>query len=74
MIDKDMPDLEKAVNEESWEWLQDNLPGMAQAVQKEVGRGHTPQAIRRHLMQRTGRQALAMRVEQAAAWLKEAGG
>lgn len=70
MIERTLPRLEAAVNEESWEWLQDNLPGLAQAVQAEVASGASPEEIRRRMMRLTGRPALVMRLFQAAAHLK----
>jgi len=50
----------------SWDWLNDNHPQLAEAVEIEVARGATPEAIRRYVAQRTQRIELAMRCEQAA--------
>lgn len=72
MITRDLPRIDTAINEESWEWLQDNVPTLATAVQKEVTAGASPSEIQRHVMRRTQRAALALRCQQAAAHLAEA--
>lgn len=66
--------LEDALNEESWEWLQDNAPGVARAVVTEVERGASPEDVRRMVMRYARRPALAERVGQAAAFLAGARG
>jgi len=53
----------------SWEWLNDNHPELAMAIELEVDRGATPYAIRRYVVQRTQRIELALRCEQAASHL-----
>lgn len=68
MITKQFPALDRAINEESYDWLWDNVPALAAAVVDEVRRGAKPSEIRRYVMQRTQRDALAARCEQAAAW------
>ncbi len=50
----------------SWEWLNDNHPQLAEAIETEVARGATPDIIRRYVVQRTQRIELALRCEQAA--------
>lgn len=50
----------------SWEWLNDNHPQLAEAIETEVARGATPDVIRRYVVQRTQRIELALRCEQAA--------
>lgn len=50
----------------SWEWLNDNHPQLAEAIEVEVARGATPDAIRRYVVRRTQRLELALRCEQAA--------
>ena len=72
MILRDMPAIDAAINEESWTWLQDYVPIMAQAVADEVKRNATPEQIRRHVMTQTQgqRPALAARCGQAAAYLE----
>jgi len=60
-----------ALNEISWYWLSDNHPRLAEAIETEVDRGATPKAIRRYVVRRTQRIELALRCEQAAAFLVE---
>lgn len=55
-----------ALDEISWEWLNDNHPQLAEAIETEVARGATPDVIRRYVMIRTQRLELALRCEQAA--------
>ena len=66
MIIHELPAIDAAIDEESWDWLQDVLPSMAMAVATEVRRGVGADEIHRHVMQRTQRPALAMRCSQAA--------
>ncbi len=70
MILQELPHLDQAINEESWQWLDDNAPIYAKAVQKEVANGRTPEQIRYYFMKRTQREAMAMRCEQAARHLQ----
>jgi len=69
MIYQDMPDLDSAINEESYDFLSDRWPLLAEAVTIEVKRGAKPVEIRRHIMRKTYREALALRCEQAACHL-----
>jgi hypothetical protein len=69
MILVEMVELERAVNEESWEWLWDTYPALAAALQVEVRRGRTAEEVRRWALRYTGRPALALRLEQAAGHL-----
>jgi hypothetical protein len=62
-----------ALNSISWEWLNDNHPELAEAIELEVGRGATPEQVRRFVVARTYRNELALRCEQAARWLVENG-
>lgn len=66
-----MPDLERALNAESWQWLEDNFASLADAVKAETQRGASPEDIRRFVFRKTDREALAKRCEQAAAFLAE---
>ena len=66
---RDMQALDKAINEESWDWLSDNWPLMAGAVSEEVDRGAKAKDIGRHVLVRTQRPAVAMRCKQAAEYL-----
>lgn len=62
-------DLAAALNEESWEWLQDANGRLARALAAEVERGATSTDIRRFVQRHTGRERVAARMEQAAAHL-----
>jgi len=66
-------DLDRALEAESWDWMEANQPALAEAVLKSVGRGAEPDAIKRRIVQKTGRWELAQRCELAAAYLKAAG-
>ena len=66
----DFPDLDAAIDAESWQWLQDAAPGYADAIAAEVRRGHAPGDIRQRFMRLTQRPALALRLEQAARHLR----
>ena len=55
-----------ALDEISWQWINDNHPQLAEAIETEVARGATPDVIRRYVVQRTQRIELALRCEQAA--------
>lgn len=66
----DYPDLDKAIDAESWSWLQDNAPVYADAIAAEVKRGRKPADIRQRFMRLTQRSALALRLEQAARHLE----
>ena len=68
---KTLPALARALNGESWNWLETNQPELAAAIEVEVGRGATPSEIKRFVMLRTDRYELALRCELAAAWLVE---
>lgn len=61
--------LDRALEAESWSWLEQNQPALAEAVQVEVGRGSQPDAIKRRIVDRTGRWELAQRCALAAAFL-----
>ena len=74
MILTKMPEIDAAIAEESWEWLQENVPGMAVGVAAEVKRGSKPEEIRRHVMIETQRAALALRCKQAAEYLASQSG
>ena len=74
MIQRDMPTIDAAINEESFDWLHDNAPILANAVAEEVKRGASATDVRRHVMVKTYRPALALRCEQAAAYLGSVNG
>ncbi len=69
MIVREMPHLAAAINEESWQWLQDNVPLLADALGREVEAGATAEDIRQAAMRMTQRPALVMRLRQAAVHL-----
>ena len=69
MIDRQLPKLRAALAAQSWQWLVDELPDVADALQDEIRAGATADDVRRFTMRYTGRAALAARVEQAAAHL-----
>ena len=64
------PDLDAAIDAESWQWLKDAAPAYADAVAAEVKRRHTAADIRQRFMRLTQRPALALRLEQAARHLQ----
>ena len=66
-----MEPLSAAFNRQSWEWLQDEAPDIAAALVQVMARGAAPEDVRRFTMRYTGRVAMAARVEQAAAHLRE---
>jgi len=66
---KDLPALGRALNAESWSWLETNQPELAVAIETEVARGATPAEIKRFVMMRTDRYELAQRCHLAAEWL-----
>jgi hypothetical protein len=76
MIVRDMPAVEAAINEDSWNYLQDAWPEMAAAVAKEVQRGVQPDEIRRYVLRKVGEQRspIALRCAQAAAHLHNQNG
>lgn len=65
-------ELDAVLDSESWDWLNDNYPPLAKAVQKMVGQGVNPADIRRRVVERLGvhREALAQRCELAAMHLE----
>ncbi len=69
MIDRQLPKLRAALNYQSWQYLQAELPDVADALAAEVNGGATADELRRFTMRYTGRAPLAARVEQAAAHL-----
>jgi len=69
---KDLAVIGAALNQMSWQWLNDNCPNLAEALAVAVERGATAVEIRRFVMHRTERRELALRCEQAARWLAEA--
>lgn len=69
MIVRELPHLMAAINEESWLWLQENVPMLADALEREIEAGATAEDIRVVAMRMTQRPALVMRLRQAAGYL-----
>jgi hypothetical protein len=65
-------DLDRVLDEESWDFLNTNYPSLAMAVQRAVEQGMTPEIIRQRIVHRLGahREALAQRCELAARHLE----
>lgn len=68
-----MRDIDRAINSESWEWLDLNFPELATAVKRQALDGRTPDEISHYVMKQTQRPAIALRCKQAAAYWVEAG-
>ena len=68
----DLPVIGRALDEISWDWISDNHPYLAEAIQAETQHGANPNQIRRFVMQQTQRTELALRCQQAARWLSQA--
>lgn len=64
-----LPALVQALAAESWQWLSDQQPEIADALSTEIGRGATPSQIRATVMRLTDRRELAVRCELAAQYL-----
>lgn len=63
--------LDRALEAESWDWLEEQHPGLAEAVQVAIGHGAQPDAIKRRVQAQTGRHELAQRCELAAGFLHQ---
>ena len=69
-MDGELAVVGEALDEISWDWLSDNFPALAEALQTAVmENGVTPERIRRFVMGKVQRYELALRCEQAARWL-----
>lgn len=75
MITRNFPALETAINADAWEYLQNNAPEYAAAVQTAVTNGGKPDEIYRFVLDRVGlwREPTAMRCKQAAMFLSGEG-
>ena len=69
VVTKRFERLDAAIDEASYQWLADELPGIAEAVAAEVAAGVDAHDIRLRVQDRTGRRELALRCEQAARFL-----
>lgn len=54
-------ELGAELDRESYDWLVDNHPSIASAVETCVGRGATPEAVRRFVLERLALSATALR-------------
>lgn len=70
----DMAEIEAAIDAESADWLEEANRALYDAIVAGVRRGATPAQIRRFVMYRCGREALALRCEQAARHLVRSAG
>ncbi len=61
-----MPDLQKSLDAESYEWLAERSPRMVKAIEAEVMNGRTPEQIRLYVLLHTGRPEIAMRCQQVS--------
>jgi len=61
-------DLDRVLDEESWDWLNDNYPALAITVAKSVQNGMSAEDIKRRVVERVGahRLPLAQRCESAS--------
>jgi len=62
----DLPNLQRALDRESYEWMDSNVPDVLDALEAEIKNGHTPHEARLFVVREYGREELARRVEQAA--------
>lgn len=62
--------LRESLDAESWDWLSETLPGVAEGVSVAVVSKQSPGDIRRFVAGQTGRLELALRCEQAARHLQ----
>jgi len=69
LMTKPMEALERALDQESLNWLLTQHPQIAEAIEGAVRSGATPQDIKRAVIRHTQRVELALRCEQAARWL-----
>ncbi|MBN1954290.1 MAG: hypothetical protein JW900_04480 [Anaerolineae bacterium] len=63
---RELTNIGAALDVMSMQWLNDNAPELAEALEREVQLGATPPEVRRYVMQQTQRLELALRCEQAA--------
>lgn len=65
------PELASELDRESWDWLVDNHPKIADALEIQVGRGASPDDLREFVKRRIGshREEFAIRCETAARYL-----
>lgn len=68
----EFPDLESAMDRESFEYLANNAPYILRALQAEVNRGRTPLEIELYISGEYARPEIAKRLKQAARHLLRA--
>jgi len=66
MYVRELTAIGEALDGISYQWLCDNHPRLAEAIETEVRMGATPDIVRRYVMRQTQRLELALRCEQAA--------
>lgn len=59
----------EALDEISWQWMNDTHPALAEAIQTATDEGCKPAEVYRYVVQQTQRVELALRCEQAARFL-----
>jgi hypothetical protein len=59
----------EALDAIGYEWLADNHPDLAEAIERAVAAGATARQVRSHVMGHTGRWELALRCEQSVRYL-----
>ena len=69
---KKMPEIDAAVQEDDWKYLQDNHWPLAKAVEIRVNKGDHPQDIYRYIIRQVGlgREPIAKRCLHAAQFLQ----
>ncbi len=72
MSDEQFPELGQQLDAESWDWLQTNLPTIADSIAAAVRRGAKPDDVRLFVLNRCGshRRELAQRCQSAARYLR----
>jgi thiamine monophosphate synthase len=64
----------EALDAIGYEWLADNHPDLAEAIERAVAAGATARQVRSHVMDRTARLESALRCEQSARFLAKGEG
>jgi hypothetical protein len=61
------PDLQRALDQESYEWLSANVPEVVKSLEAEIANGaDDPHVLRVWIIQNYRREEIAARIEQAA--------
>jgi len=64
-----MKTIEDVLNQESYNWLNTNLPDLAEAIENEMSINAKPETIKAQVLRHTQRPELAQRCYLAARWL-----